>query len=219
MPRRRRVSPDRILAAAALEFAGRGFAGARVDRIARRARVNKAMLYYHFRSKQALYRTLLRDTFAHAAARLEAIAAADLPAPDKMDRIVDAIAAFLRERPFFPRIMLREMAEGGEHLDRETLATMAALPRAVAAIVAEGRASGVFGRVPPVFVYFDALAPMVFFAASAPIRTDLLRQVGSEFDTAAAPVRRRGADPFVAHVQASLRRTLARDPLAVERPT
>ena len=59
MPRPARVSPDRILAAAALEFAERGYAGARVDRIARRARVNKAMLYYHFGSKQGLYRTLL----------------------------------------------------------------------------------------------------------------------------------------------------------------
>ena len=44
MSRPARVSPDRILAAAALEFAERGYAGARVDRIARRARVNKAML-------------------------------------------------------------------------------------------------------------------------------------------------------------------------------
>ena len=50
MSRPARVSPDAILAAAALEFAERGFAGARVDRIARRARVNKAMLYYHFKS-------------------------------------------------------------------------------------------------------------------------------------------------------------------------
>ena len=60
MARPARVSPDRILAAAAVEFAARGYAGARVDRIARRARVNKAMLYYHFRSKQGLYRALLR---------------------------------------------------------------------------------------------------------------------------------------------------------------
>ena len=75
MARRPRVSPDRILAAAADEFAERGFAGARVDRIARRARVNKAMLYYHFRSKQELYRTLLRRHFTLAADRLRAIAA------------------------------------------------------------------------------------------------------------------------------------------------
>ena len=77
MPRPARVSPDRILAAAAAEFAERGFAGARVDRIARRARVNKAMLYYHFKSKEGLYRTLLRQTFARAGERLRAIGASD----------------------------------------------------------------------------------------------------------------------------------------------
>ena len=74
MPRRSRVSPDQILAAAAAEFADRGFAGARVDRIARRARVNKAMLYYHFGSKQRLYRTLLRRVFTLAGERLLRIA-------------------------------------------------------------------------------------------------------------------------------------------------
>ena len=54
-----RASP----AAAAAEFAARGFAGANVDRIARAARVNKAMIYYHFKSKAALYREILRDMF------------------------------------------------------------------------------------------------------------------------------------------------------------
>src|SRR5436190_455284 len=79
MPRPSRVSPDRILLAAAGEFATRGFAGARVDRIARLARVNKAMLYYHFGSKQGLYDALLRRTFSEAAARIRAIAASAPP--------------------------------------------------------------------------------------------------------------------------------------------
>ncbi len=86
MPRRARASPDRILNAAALEFAERGFAGARVDRIARRARVNKAMLYYYFGSKQALYRALLRRMFALVAARLTPLAAADAPPADQLAR-------------------------------------------------------------------------------------------------------------------------------------
>ncbi len=38
----------RILAAAADEFGAHGFAATTIDRIARRARVNKAMIYYHF---------------------------------------------------------------------------------------------------------------------------------------------------------------------------
>ena len=142
MARPARVSPDRILAAAALEFAARGFAGARVDRIARRARVNKAMLYYHFKSKQRLYRALLRQMFTLAAERLQAIAVGPGAPADKVDRAIAGIAAFIQEHTFFPAIMLREVAEGGAHLDRETLQALAAVPRAVAGIVAEGVADG-----------------------------------------------------------------------------
>ena len=75
MTRPARISPDRILAAAALEFAERGFGSARVDRIARRARVNKAMIYYHFGSKAALYRDILRDMFEAVGAAVSAAAA------------------------------------------------------------------------------------------------------------------------------------------------
>jgi AcrR family transcriptional regulator len=142
MARPVRVSPDVILAAAALEFAARGFAGARVDRIARRAKVNKAMIYYHFKSKERLYRTLLRGIFTRAAERLQAIAGGPGAPADKIDLAIAAMAAFIEEHKFFPSIMLREVAEGGAHLDRETLKALAAVPRTVAAIVEEGVATG-----------------------------------------------------------------------------
>ena len=50
---------DRILAAALEEFAAEGFAGARVARIARRARINKRMLYHYFGNKEDLFREIL----------------------------------------------------------------------------------------------------------------------------------------------------------------
>src|SRR6186997_1313474 len=113
MPRRRRVTPDQILNAAAIEFAERGFAGARVDRIAKRARVNKAMLYYHFKSKQGLYRTLLRQIFTLAAERLREIAALDISPAEKVDRVIAGMAELVGEHGYFPAIMMREVAEGG----------------------------------------------------------------------------------------------------------
>src|SRR6185295_6636264 len=100
------VSPDQILAAAAVEFAARGYSGARVDRIARRARVNKAMIYYHFGSKQALYRE-----------RLRAVEASGAEPSAMLNRAIETIAELTGEKTFFPSIMLREIAEGGAHLD------------------------------------------------------------------------------------------------------
>ena len=49
---------DRILAAALAEFSAEGFAGARVARIARRAKINKRMLYHYFGNKEDLFREI-----------------------------------------------------------------------------------------------------------------------------------------------------------------
>jgi len=51
---------ERILEAAFIEFAAKGFAGARVDNIARRASINKRMLYHYFGDKEELFREVLR---------------------------------------------------------------------------------------------------------------------------------------------------------------
>src|SRR3954467_14470587 len=51
---------DRILAAALKEFAAKGFHGARVDTIARRASINKRMLYHYFQDKEGLFKAVLR---------------------------------------------------------------------------------------------------------------------------------------------------------------
>jgi AcrR family transcriptional regulator len=204
MARPARVSPDAILAAAALEFAERGFAGARVDRIARRARVNKAMLYYHFQSKQRLYRTLLRRMFTLAAARLQAIASADGSAAAKVDRAIAGMAALIEEHAFFPAIMLREVAEGGAHLDRETLRALAAVPLAVAGIVQEGVAAGEFRPVHPVFAYFSMLAPIVFYLAGTPIRKEISH-------LHVIDMRALSPADFVQQSQEAARRSLARD--------
>jgi TetR/AcrR family transcriptional regulator len=203
MPRPARVSPDRILAAAAHEFAARGYAGARVDRIARRARVNKAMLYYHFRSKQGLYRALLRDTFTRAADRLQAIARSSMPPADQLDRVIAAIAGFVREQQFFAAIMLREIAESGAHLDRGTLTALAALPRIVGGIIQRGVEEGAFRPVHPRAAYFSLLAPMVVYLAGAPIR----RRLSARRLVTEPPLT---DDAFVRHIQDTMRRALER---------
>lgn len=203
MPRPPRVSPDRILAAAAVEFAARGFGGARVDRIARRARVNKAMLYYHFKSKQGLYRALLRRTFTLVASRMQAIAAAEAPPAEKIEKVIAGMAALIRDHEFLPAIMMREVAEGGAHLDRETLLALAAVPRTVGGIVQQGVASGAFRDVNPLFAYLSMLAPIVFYLAAGPIRKELGALHVDHLES--LPV-----DAFIQQLQETTRRALAR---------
>jgi TetR/AcrR family transcriptional regulator len=179
MPRRRPSpasgSRARLLAAAAAEFAARGFAGAHIDRIARAARLNKAMIYYHFPSKLALYRDILRDLFDAAAAAVRAVAASDRPPDAKVAAFVEAIARAAAARPHFPPIWLREVADGGRHLDERTLAHARAIPAALAAILEEGRAAGRFGPAHPLLTHFAIVGPLVLYLASAGVRQRFLK--------------------------------------------
>jgi AcrR family transcriptional regulator len=63
----------RILSAALKEFAAKGFAGARVDAIARRAAINKRMLYHYFGDKEGLFRAVLRRKIAERQAWAESL--------------------------------------------------------------------------------------------------------------------------------------------------
>ena len=63
---------QRILDAALKEFSARGFAGARVGGIARRAKINKRMLYHYFGDKEGLFRAVLRHKIGDRRSRIEA---------------------------------------------------------------------------------------------------------------------------------------------------
>src|SRR5262249_52582183 len=76
---------ERIVSAALAEFSARGFSGARVDAIARRARINKRMLYHYFGNKEQLYREVVGRKLAEKA-RLRDASPDDPP---------DALAYFL----------------------------------------------------------------------------------------------------------------------------
>lgn len=162
-----------ILAAAATEFAADGFAGASVADIAARARVNKAMIYYHFKSKKGLYVEILRDVFRFMGARTADIAASDREPGPKIEAFIDALNDMAVSRPYMPPIMMREMAEGAIRLDANTLRLMAGIFNNLRLILEEGAREGVFRPANPLLTYFTLISPVIFFRATAPLRAAL----------------------------------------------
>lgn len=188
------VSRDRVFAAAAAEFAARGYAGANMDRIARAARLNKAMIYYHYKSKAALYREILRDMFNAVRTRVGEVAASDAAPNDKIRAYVAAIAAEAEARPHFPPIWLREIAEGGEHLDTPTLGYVRDVLAALGGIIAEGCRAGRFQPANPLLIHGGIIAPLMFFLATARVRQKIARAGGARISSISR-------DMVVAHIQ------------------
>ncbi len=61
-----------LLDAGRRHFARQGLEGARVDRIAAEAQVNKALINYHFRGKQGLYEAVVAEALQEAELELSA---------------------------------------------------------------------------------------------------------------------------------------------------
>jgi AcrR family transcriptional regulator len=105
-------SRERILEGAAEEFAAAGFAGARIDRIARRTKLNVRMIYYHFGSKKGLYRAVLEDIYEQAVGIVDASESSQMPTVAALGLYVD----MLFDRPRFADLLVRELLDGAKHL-------------------------------------------------------------------------------------------------------
>jgi AcrR family transcriptional regulator len=202
MPRRQH-SAEALFRAAADEFAERGFEAAGVDRIAARARVNKAMLYYHFGSKRALYLEVLRHMFRAVGLRARAIADGPGTAEQKTDAWIAAIVEEAAARPWFPSIMLRELASGAPRFDPETFAMMNAVYAAVRDIIHQGQREGGYRDVDPLLTHLTIMpAILVFFARQRVLSASALSEGLAE---------PRQLAEFVRHMQQSVRRMLRKD--------
>src|SRR5262245_58225824 len=190
-----------IFAAAAEEFAAHGFDAAGVDRIAARASVNKAMIYYHFQNKRALYTEVLRDMFRAVGARARAIADGPGTAPEKLDTWIDTVIEEAARRPWFPPIMLRELAAGAPRFDPDTFAMMNGVFGAVKDVITQGQREGVFAAVDPLMTHLTIMPPILIFFARARVLASHQESAGL-----AAP---RQLDDFRAHMRRAARQLLA----------
>lgn len=197
-----RDSQAAIFAAAAREFAERGYDAAGVDRIAARAKVNKAMIYYHYGSKIGLYLEVLRDMFRAVGVRARAIADGPGTAAQKLDAWIVAIVEEADARPWFPPIMLREIAAGGTHLDPDTFGMMNVVYGGVRDVIVQGQQEGAFRDADPLLTHFTILpAVLIYFARQRVVQRRQVPGVGAS----------RGLDEFVAHMQGCARRILQKD--------
>ena len=136
----------RILKAAKAEFARLGLGGARVDRIAERARVNKRMIYHYFESKDELFLAVLEAAYADIR---DAERGLDLDHLEPLEAITTLVAFtwnYYLANPEFLRLVNSENLHKARHLTRSRIIKEMHFPfvRMVADILGRGEQQGVF---------------------------------------------------------------------------
>jgi AcrR family transcriptional regulator len=168
------TTEEKIIKAAQREFAQHGYEGARVDRIAQKARVNKAMIYYHFKSKENLYETLLSKVYTTIVPLISNTIPDNIGPKEKLEVIISTFIDFIKELDEdFIRMMLRELSSGGKYFKKLML------PKVIVPMIGiiqelfdDGVRQGVFKIVVPHFSFIQTLGAVIFTNAIRIILSD-----------------------------------------------
>ena len=178
-------------------FADEGLEGARTDAIAAAAGVNKAMLYYYFRSKEALYRAVLEGYAADFNRKALELLSSEGSARSLLERYInlhfDFIAAHRHHGPLFQRMLMSD-EKSWVRLAREL-----GLPRmkAILKVIERGKRNGELRQMDSFHIAISLVALVAFYFSSAPV----LRAVGGidPYTKANVERRRREVLRFVRH--------------------
>ena len=164
--RRKEARPEEILAAALESFAERGFAATRLEDVAARAGVSKGTLYLYFKSKEELFKAVVRATLLPNLERVEALAASfEGPSAPLLERLLLTIAGVVSSRVGgIPKLVI---AEAGNFPDLARFYLEEVVRRGlrlIGAILRRGIERGEFRAVDVDHAVFCVIAPLLIAA-------------------------------------------------------
>jgi len=98
-----------ILDAAESVFQTKGMDGARMQEIADKAGINKAMLHYYYRSKQLLFEAVFKNAFSLLAPQLSAVLNDDSSIEEKIKNFTSNYISFVLKHPYLPNFVIQEL--------------------------------------------------------------------------------------------------------------
>jgi len=158
-----------ILAAAERVFAQSGLAGARTDAIAKAAGVNKALLYYYFKSKDDLYEAVVEEHFRQFNEQTLALLNSGGPAGDVLLRYVSLHFDFISRRRQAAPLFQQCMMVGGKRTERLVRKYFKPRNVAVAKLLERGMRSGEFRRTDLFHTALSIISLIVFYFSAAPV--------------------------------------------------
>ncbi len=103
-----------ILEAAKNVFQSKGMDGARMQEIADKAGINKAMLHYYYRSKQLLFEAVFKNAFSLLAPQLNTILNDDSSIEEKIRNFTSNYISFIIKHPYLPNFIIQELNRNPE---------------------------------------------------------------------------------------------------------
>jgi AcrR family transcriptional regulator len=163
-------SQGTILAAARDEFAEHGLGGARMDRIAERAGLNKRLIYYYFEDKEKLFQAVLELAYRDIRAQELQLHLVDMEPAAAVRRLIQFTWDYYLAHPEFMTLLNSANLHRARHLAESKRARELNSPviETLAAVLERGRREGTFrGGVDPVQLYVSIAGLSYFYLSNS----------------------------------------------------
>ena len=107
-----------ILIAAKEIFQQKGMAGARMQEIADKAKINKALLHYYYRSKQLLFEAVFKSAFSLLAPQLNKVLNDDSDLFEKIRKFTENYVSFVIKHPYLPNFVIQELSKNPDFVQK-----------------------------------------------------------------------------------------------------
>ena len=156
---------EKIEKGAIMEFSQFGFEGARIDRIAQKAKINKAMIYYHFKGKEALYEHIVKRIVSGIYDTISPLIPENPESVADFERLLRGYSSYLGSLDEnYIKIMLREIASGGKYFKKITVPILLQpVMKKVMDMFTSGKKKGLFADIHPLYTMLQLVGSVVFF--------------------------------------------------------
>ncbi len=154
---------EKIIETSAKIFAELGFAGVRIDALAKKTGINKATFYYHFKSKQEIFETVIMRNVQELQNEIDKKLSICKTPEEKIKGFIDVM--FERERQDV-LLIIREIIGGGSNLSNEIISLISSIKERLDKILKEGKTQGEFKNDDTAFVMYLIIGVTDFFIMS-----------------------------------------------------
>jgi TetR/AcrR family transcriptional regulator len=163
------INSEKLILNAAKEvFLEKGFDGARMQEIADKAGINKALLHYYFRSKDKLFDAIFSEAFEQFLPKVAEIIMTDKPFLEKLDFFIDTYIDMLFRNPHLPVFVMHEISRNPERLI-SLFKSSGLKPEYLGNLIQKEVDAGIIEAVSPVHLIVNILGMCIFPFMGRPI--------------------------------------------------
>lgn len=173
---------QRIFDAAHEVFTQKGMDGAKMQDIAEKAGINKALLHYYYRTKEKLYEAVAKAVINRAVPAVRKVLESDLPLHEKLNGFIETYMGIIRMNPFIPLFIISEVNKHPQHFIDKILPAELPSPNFFIKQVEESIARGEIRAVNPRHLILNIISLIIFPFIARPMARIFLGLTNAEME-------------------------------------